>query len=976
MTARPAVRTAPALRAGSLAVLREAQAPSGAIVASTAFGQYDYSWFRDGAFIAHALCVTGEQDRAARFHHWTAGVVLRERPAIEAAIADRQAGQPVAASHVLEARYRVDGSRGDEPWPNFQLDGVGAWLWALREWALRERALRERAGPERTAAGGDAGQPSEALSRLPGDLAAAARLASEYLAALWDQPSYDCWEEAAGEVHVSTLAAVYGGLMAAADLLGEDQWRATAGRVRELALGPGVRGGRLRKHLDTDLVDGSLAWAAVPFGLLDPADPLMTATAEAIAADLTGPTGGIYRYLGDTYYGGGEWLPLAGHLGWYWARAPARPGPAAAGLGRGGGDTGRAAARADPGRGAGPALRRYLDPPLGPGSHAADLVACDLPDPRSRTGRRPARRAGRRRAGAVMTVRFVSLTPERACFAPGEPWRLRLRLRSAAPADAVVRIGPVQPDPAGWAGDLAAGGPGQPGPDRAGQAAGPAAEYRVRLKRGLTQLDCMLAEPPAAERGYLVAAVIETAGGVITGHGAADVLADWRDDPRYGFLSEFGPGDTGQAGRAAAMAGLHLNCAQFYDWAYRHDQLLPPAADYQDPIGRRLSLDSVRASIAACRDHGIAPLGYAALYAGLPDFAAAHPDWQITDGAGRPEHLAELFYLMNPAGEGWRAHLLSQLDQALGALDFDGFHLDQYGYPRTAWDRSGAPVDVGAGLASLARAAAARVAARRPGGGVIANAVGAWPLPDFAAVPQAATYVEVWEPYTRYEDLVSLADRARLLAARPVLLAAYPSFLRAEPHPGPGPASGGLGLLTAVILAAGAWPLLAGEGERVLADPYYPRHVLPPARARTELQRLLDFGVAFRSWLRGPKLRAAEPAFIAGPAAEWQFSAPHSARPEPGRIWARASTSPGWTVLSLVNLAGVRDPAWDRPQPPARPGPVTITLPRHLKEPACWAASPERGLEQLPVTGSADGSQVTVPLRLWTLLAIRDRSAR
>src|SRR6185437_13394713 len=45
------------------------------------------------------------------------------------------------------------------------------------------------------------------------------------------------------------------------------------------------------------------------------------ATAEAIAADLTGPTGGIYRYLGDTYYGGGEWLPLAGHLGWYWARA-------------------------------------------------------------------------------------------------------------------------------------------------------------------------------------------------------------------------------------------------------------------------------------------------------------------------------------------------------------------------------------------------------------------------------------------------------------------------------------------------------------------------------------------------------------------------------------------------------------------------------------------------------------------------------
>ncbi|HEY1639226.1 MAG TPA: hypothetical protein VGG35_00935 [Streptosporangiaceae bacterium] len=76
-----------------------------------------------------------------------------------------------------------------------------------------------------------------------------------------------------------------------------------------------------------------------------------------------------------------------------------------------------------------------------------------------------------------------------------------------------------------------------------------------------------------------------------------------------------------------------------------------------------------------------------------------------------------------------------------------------------------------------------------------------------------------------------------------------------------------------------------------------------------------------------------------------------------------------------MNLLGVADPAWDRPQPPARPGQVTITLPRHLKEPACWAASPAAGLTRLPVTDAADGRTVTVPLTLWTLLVIRDRSA-
>ena len=32
---------------------------------------------------------------------------------------------------------------------------------------------------------------------------------------------------------------------------------------------------------------------------------------------MRGRTGGIHRYLGDTYYGGGEWLLLTSWLGWY-----------------------------------------------------------------------------------------------------------------------------------------------------------------------------------------------------------------------------------------------------------------------------------------------------------------------------------------------------------------------------------------------------------------------------------------------------------------------------------------------------------------------------------------------------------------------------------------------------------------------------------------------------------------------------------
>jgi hypothetical protein len=255
--------------------------------------------------------------------------------------------------------------------------------------------------------------------------------------------------------------------------------------------------------------------------------------------------------------------------------------------------------------------------------------------------------------------------------------------------------------------------------------------------------------------------------------------------------------------------------------------------------------------------------------------------------------------------------------------------------------------------------------------------VGGWPVAEFAAVPQLASYIEVWEPHSRYEDLVALADLARRGAARPVILAAYPAFLRAGPGPEPDQASGGLGLLTAVVLAAGGWPLLAGEAGRVLADPYYPKHVAPPAAATATMAGLLAFGVAFRDWLRGPLVRAIEPAFLAGPAAEWEFSVPVSVRPEAGQVWARASTTPGWTVLSLVSLREVTDASWDRPQP--TPGPVTvaITLPRHLRQPVCWVASPERGLGRLEVSTGPDGRhRVRVPLRLWTLLGIADESAR
>jgi GH15 family glucan-1,4-alpha-glucosidase len=287
-----------ALPAVSLGVIRAGQSPSGAYVAAPSFPTYQYSWFRDGAFIAYAMQLSGDPDSARRFHEWAISVIRQEADQAEAAIARSRGGLPPSDGAHLRARYPAYGTVDHDTWPNFQLDGYGIWLWSLHAYV---------------AAG---------HKPLPG-MADAVDLVGRYLGQLWRTPCFDCWEEHGDEVHVSTLCAIYGGLASAAALTESAKLAVQAAAVREFVLEYGTVDGRLRKHLGTELLDASLLWAATPFRLLEPSDPVMRRTADQLQALLTGPGGGIRRYVGDTYYGGGEWILLTAHLGWYWVEAGA-----------------------------------------------------------------------------------------------------------------------------------------------------------------------------------------------------------------------------------------------------------------------------------------------------------------------------------------------------------------------------------------------------------------------------------------------------------------------------------------------------------------------------------------------------------------------------------------------------------------------------------------------------------------------------
>jgi GH15 family glucan-1,4-alpha-glucosidase len=240
--------------------------------------------------------LAGEHESARRFHDWCAGVIHRRRESVERAIDKARRGHPLTERDYLHTRYTLEGQEGqDGEWPNFQLDGLGTWLWALAEHVRLT-----------------------ALPALPATWQEAARLTARYLAALWSHPCYDCWEEFGERVHPYTLAAIYGGLEALTSLDVHGGWERTPTAIRDYLLEAGVSGGRLSKSVGNPAVDASLLGVSTPYRLLEPEDPIVRATVQAIESELRTGGGGVHRYAADTYYGGGEWLLLTAWLGWYY----------------------------------------------------------------------------------------------------------------------------------------------------------------------------------------------------------------------------------------------------------------------------------------------------------------------------------------------------------------------------------------------------------------------------------------------------------------------------------------------------------------------------------------------------------------------------------------------------------------------------------------------------------------------------------
>jgi GH15 family glucan-1,4-alpha-glucosidase len=284
-----------ALARRSVEIIAEHQDVGGAYPASPTFPVYRHSWLRDGAFIADAMSRAGAVESAGAFFTWCVRVIADRADRIAALVARAARGEPVPTADHLPTRFTLDGCEVGEEWWDFQLDGYGAWMWALEAHVRRH-------------------------GTAPAGVLTAVEPCVAYLAAFWSEPCYDWWEEHAEGVHPSTLAAISAGLRAAVALgVGSEvaaRASAATAAIDTLVEERAIVDGHLVKTIGAGPdVDASLVACAVPFGLVAPGSDVAEATYRTVVDGL-GPDG-VHRYRADTYFGGGRWVLLAGFLGWY-----------------------------------------------------------------------------------------------------------------------------------------------------------------------------------------------------------------------------------------------------------------------------------------------------------------------------------------------------------------------------------------------------------------------------------------------------------------------------------------------------------------------------------------------------------------------------------------------------------------------------------------------------------------------------------
>lgn len=464
-----------------------------------------------------------------------------------------------------------------------------------------------------------------------------------------------------------------------------------------------------------------------------------------------------------------------------------------------------------------------------------------------------------------------------------------------------------------------------------------------------------------------------------------DVVSDYRKALRYGFLAGFGDEDSNDEEDIKIMRKLHLNLVQFYDWMYRHDNLIPPVSEFQDLLGRKLNMDVVKEKIRYCHKYNMNTMAYGAVYAANPSFYNEHRDWALYESTGKPFNLAELFFIMNISKDcPWHQHIIEQYKKAINELNFDGIHMDTYGFPKTAiseYNNERKIVYLENEFPELINDTREQLEKINKNVCLIFNNVGNWPVNSTAMARQDAIYVEVWKPYEKYFHIKQIIKEASAVSGgRPVILAAYLKPFSDEEVTEK--AFESFRILTAVIASNGAYHLILGEENGILNQGYYVNytHIQDKSFLRI-IRNYYDFIVRYSNIFFDKSLKDVSMTHADGDNLEYVFeNFRWSTYGEPDKVWVTIKEKPGYKYISFVNLCGNDEDYWNKGKnEPVSIHDIRVKILVESDIESVFAASPDYDMGrfqkvQYHVENGTRGKNLVIEipeLKVWSILYIK-----
>lgn len=394
---------------------------------------------------------------------------------------------------------------------------------------------------------------------------------------------------------------------------------------------------------------------------------------------------------------------------------------------------------------------------------------------------------------------------------------------------------------------------------------------------------------------------------------AFDRAKSWKYAPRYGFISDFTKKDGEDQEDIKEMNKLHLNVVQFYDWMYRHHEFFPEKDEFKDPLLRNLSMKTVKNKIEFCHKYSMKAFAYAAVYGAEKEFFLKHKGMALYNEDGVPMEFAAFIYFMdinrkNP----WHDHIINELLKAVD-FGFDGFHLDQYGFPKRAFSSSKKVRNLEDDFYTFINDVKSSMIKNHPDAGIIFNAVNNWPTNRVSKSKEDTVYIEVWDPNTDYDDLYNLISNAKRYAPqKQVILAAYMKAFKKDENIDEIHAENSALMTMAVIFASGGFHLLLGENKGVLTEGYYPDYAVVSSKFQRKLRDYYDFITRYEEILSDPKLEDISMTYTGGINGEFKFSGGNfSPKIKRNSIWTLIKQNKNFRIINLVNFTGIENMKWN-----------------------------------------------------------------